>query len=110
MIIDDVTPALQAEADNVDKDAKAGSDKLMAQRPVQNFIKMCIPVGSTLQFTQSVDTCVVISGRKDSYQDEEISLTALTKKLLDTDRPLRPAPYWQFEGKKLKDIYDDTYE
>ena len=110
MIIDDVTPALQAEADNVDKDAKAGSDKLKAQRPVQNFIEMGIPVGSMLQFTQGDDTCLVISGRKVSYQDEEISLTALTKKLLDTDRPLRPAPYWQFEGKKLNDIYDDTYE
>jgi hypothetical protein len=110
MIIDDVTPALQAEADSVDKDAKAGSDKLKAQRPVQNFIEMGIPVGSTLQFTQGDDTCLVISGRKVSYHDKETSLTALTKKLLDTDRPLRPAPYWQFEGKKLNDIYDDTYE
>ena len=110
MIIDDVTPALQAEADNVDKEAKAGSDKLKAQRPVQNFIEMGMPVGSTLQFSQGDDTCLVISGRKVSYQNEETSLTALTKQLLDTDRPLRPAPYWQFDGKALKDIYNETYE
>jgi len=110
MISEDVTPSLQAEADKVDTEAKAGSDKLKAQRPVQNFIEMGIPEGSVLQFTQGDENCTVLNGRRVSYNGEDISLTALTKKLLDTDRPLRPSPYWLFNGRKLTDIYNDTYE
>ena len=44
------------------------------------------------------------------FEDEECSLTALTQKLLDIDRPLQPSPYWTFEGKKLSDIYEETYD
>jgi hypothetical protein len=109
MTIEDVTPSLKAEAENIDKEAKAGSDKLKAQRPVQNFLEMGIPINSSLQFTQGEETCAVVNGRKVNYRNEEISLTALTKRLLNTDRPLRPAPYWLFNGRKLSDIYNDTY-
>ena len=101
---------LQAEANKVDTEAKAGADKLKAQRPVQNFIEMGIPEGSVLQFTQGDEKCTVLNGRRVSCNGEDISLTALTKKLLDTDRPLRPSPYWLFNGRKLTDIYNDTYE
>ena len=110
MISEDVTPTLQAEANKVDAEAKAGADKLKAQRPVQNFIEMGIPEGSVLQFTQGDENCTVLNGRRVSYNGDDISLTALTKKLLDTDRPLRPSPYWLFNGRKLTDIYNDTYE
>ena len=110
MIIKDVTPSLQEEANKVDTDAKAGSEKLKARRPVQNFIEMGIPEGSILQFTQGNETCTVLNGRKISYQGEETSLTALTKKLLGTDRPLQPSPYWQFGGRRLTDIYNEIYE
>ena len=110
MITEDVTPTLQEEANKVDTEAKAGSEKLKARRPVQNFIEMGIPEGSVLQFTQGNENCTVINGRKVSYQGEETSLTALTKKLLDTERPLQPSPYWQFNGRRLTDIYNETYE
>lgn len=110
MITEDVTPTLQEEADKVDTEAKAGSDKLKARRPVQNFIEMGIPEGSVLQFAQGNESCTVINGRRVSYQGEEISLTALTQKLLGTGRPLQPSPYWQFNGRRLADIYNETYE
>lgn len=110
MIIEDVTPNLQAEADKVDTGAKAGADKLKARRPIQNFLEMGIPEGSTLHFTQSEDTCTVLNGRRVSFNGENISLTALTKKLLNTERPLQPSPYWLFDGRKLTDIYNETYE
>jgi len=29
---------------------------------------------------------------------------------LDTDRPLQPSPYWTYQGKRLIDIYDETYD
>ncbi|HWS40918.1 MAG TPA: GIY-YIG nuclease family protein [Arenimonas sp.] len=106
MVIEDVTPALQAQAEKVDTEAKAGAEKLKARRPVQNFIEMGIPEGSVLQFTQADETCHVINGRRVSYNGEEISLTALTKKLLNSERPLQPSPYWLFKGRRLTEIYN----
>lgn len=110
MISEDVTPALQEEANNVDREAKAGSDKLKARRPVQNYLEMGIPEGSILQFTQNEETCTVLNGRRVMYQGEEMSLTALTKQLVGTERPLQPSPYWLFNGRRLTDIYNETYE
>ena len=110
MISEDVTPQLQKEADSVDSESKDASNKLKSRRPVQNFIEMGIPVGSELVFTAGEATCSIISGRKVQYQGEEFSLTGLTKKLLGTDRPLQPSPYWTYEGRKVTDIYNETYE
>lgn len=109
MITEDVTPSLQEEASKIDAGAKAGSEKLKARRPVQNFIEMGIPEGSLLQFIQGNEICTVLNGRKVSHQNEEISLTALTKKLLGTDRALQPSPYWKFNGRCLTEIYNETY-
>jgi len=110
MITEDVTPTLQKEAESVDREAKLGADKLKARRPNQNFIEMGIPEGGILQFSQGEETCTIINGRRVSYNGEEISLTALTKKLLDTTRPLQPSPHWFFNGRCLNDIYNDTYQ
>lgn len=110
MISEDVTPSLQEKANKVGVEAKAGAEKLKKSRPIQNFIEMGIPEGSVLQFSQSDKTCTIVNGRRVSFEGEKTSLTALTKKLLETERPLRPAPYWLFNGKKLDDIYNETYE
>lgn len=109
MTVEDVTPSLQAEADSVDKDAKAGSDRLKAARPAQNFIEMGIPEGAQLNFTKGNEVCTILNGRRVSYQGEDTSLTALTQKLLDSKRPLRPAPYWLYNGKPLSELYEETY-
>jgi|GEM_PF-5021570 len=78
MVIDDVTPQLQEEANRVDVEAKHASIRLKNRRPMQYFLEM--------------------------------GLTALTQKRLDTNQPLQPSPKWTFEGKKLSEIYDETYE
>ena len=110
MVVEEVTPELQKAADKVDEDATEASRKLKARRPVQNFIEMGMNVGDILQFTKGEHTCKVLSGRRVKFEDEESSLTALTQKLLGTDRPLQPSPYWTFAGKKLSDIYEETYD
>ena len=110
MVVEEVTPELQKAADQVDEDASEASRKLKARRPVQNFIEMGMNVGDILQFTKGEHTCKVLSGRRVEFEDEESSLTALTQKLLGTDRPLQPSPYWTFSGKKLSDIYEETYD
>lgn len=110
MVTEDVTPQLQAEADSVDVGAEDAAKRLKARRPVQNYIEMGIPVGSLLEFSDGETTCKVISGRRVVFEGEDYSLTALTKQLLDTDRPLQPSPHWKFNGRRLSDIYDETYE
>jgi hypothetical protein len=110
MVVEDVTPVLQAEAATVDAGAEEGAKRLKARRPVQNFVEMGIPVGSTLTFSDDATKCTVTSGRRVSFEGEETSLTALTQKLLETDRPLQPSPHWSFAGRKLSAIYDETYE
>lgn len=110
MVTENVTPQLQLEADAVDSTTKEASKKLKARRPVQNYLEMGLSVGSILEFTQGDSTCEVISGRRVKYNGEEYSLTGLTKKLLDTDSPLQPSPYWSFEGKRLSKIYEETYD
>ena len=110
IITENVTPTLQEEADSVDVEARAGADKLKSRRPGQNFFEMGLPEGALLQFTQGDETCTVISGRKVSFNGEAMSLTALTQKLLDTDKALQPSPYWQYAGRRLNAIYNETYE
>ena len=110
MVVEEVTPELKKVADKVDEGAAEASRILREARPVQNFIDMGMDIGDVLEFTKGDSTCKVVSGRRVEFNEEEYSLTALTQQLLDIDRPLRPAPYWTFEGKKLSDIYEETYD
>ena len=109
MVVEDVTPQLQHEANSVDTESQSASNKLKSRRPVQNFIEMGIPVGAELYFWDGEAICRVLNGRKVEYQGEEYSLTALTQKLLETSASLQPSPRWTYRGKRLSEIYDETY-
>lgn len=110
MIVEDVTPDIRNEADKVDVDSKEASEKLIKRRPRLDFEEMGIPVGSVLQFTQGNASVIVLSNRKVSFDGEETSLSQVTKQLLDNDYYVQPGPYWMFDGKSIRDIYNDTYE
>ena len=111
MITEDVTPALQKEADEVDVESKEASKKLKARRPSYNFSEMGIPIGAILNFTQSSQESVEVANeRRVNFKGEIKSLTAVTKELLKVSYRMAPGPYWTYEGKLLKDIYNDTYE
>ena len=111
MTTEDVTPAMQKEADEVDIESKEASRKLKARRPSYNFLEMGIPIGSILNFTQSPQESVEVANeRRVSFKGEIISLTAVTKELLNVNYRIAPGPYWTYQGKVLKDIYNETYE
>jgi len=110
MAVEDVTPAIQKEAESVDEGSKEGSRKLKARRPNLNFVEMGIPIGSTLEFIHSDATVEVVSERKVMFQGKEMSLTAVTKELLNNDYPVAPAPYWSLNGKTLSQFYNETYD
>ena len=111
MTTEDVTPALQKEADEVDIESKEASRKLKARRPSYNFLEMGIPIGSKLYFTQSSGKSVEVANeRRVSFKGEIISLSAVTKELLNISYRISPGHYWTYEGRVLKDIYNETYE
>jgi len=109
MITEDVTPTLQREADSIDPETRSSSNKLKSRRPVLDFLEMGIPIGSTLNFSQSDLKCIVTSNRRVEYKGEDFSLTKLTQTILDLSHQIQPSPHWLYEGRKLKDIYDDVY-
>lgn len=111
MAVEDVTPALQEEAEAVDREAKDASSKLKARRPNLNFTEMNIPIGSELYFTQLNNEVVkVTSERKVEFRGEETSLTAATRTLLGLSYSVAPGSYWLYRGRVLRDIYNETYE
>lgn len=111
MADEDVTPALQQEADAVDVEAKDAANRLKARRPNLNFIEMGIPVGSELRFYQAPhETVMVASGRRVEFRGEETSLTAATRDVLGISYSVNPSQYWSFQGRSVHDIYNETYE
>ena len=109
MKLEDMTPAMQREAEQVDTEAKASSEKLKRQKkPRMNFADMGIADGSPLVFRDG-QPCFVEDPRHVRYDDTVFSLSALTQKLMDIEWAVQPSPYWTFNGKNLKDIYDETY-
>ena len=82
-----------------------------SKRPRMNFLEMGIPLGGWLQSLPPLpqDQCKVISDYKVEYEGEHWSLSQLSKFLLDVDHSLRPAPYWQWQGTTLLDLYEGTY-
>ena len=71
---------------------------------------MGIPVGSVLTSSDNTTTVTVTGPKKVRGADgEETSLTAATRALLGSDHNVAPSPYWTFQGKPLREIYDETY-
>jgi hypothetical protein len=80
-----------------------------ARRPNLNFKEMGIVMGSVLHFTEGDATVTVSGKRKVTLNGEEMSLSAATRQLLGLDYSVAPGPYWTYDGKMLRAIYDETY-
>ena len=113
MAIEDVTPSVQKEAENVDLEANISSEKFkQKQRPRMNFVEMGMELGENLTFERDQIECTIYSDTKVKYNDEIYSLTGLTKKLLGEDgtkRRRRGTKWWFYKGRNLVEIYNETY-
>ena len=112
MKLEDMTPAMQAEAEQVDVQAKASAEKLKrSRRPNLNYIEMGIPIGSTLLYQGDGETtCTVADGRNVSFEGRTLSLTKLTKELRQQpDRPIRGPAHCSYNGRLLGEMYEETY-
>ena len=110
MKLEDVTPAMQAEAESVDVEAKASAEKFKRdRRPPLNYLEMGIPVGSMLIYEgDGQTTCRVADGRKVSFEGRTLSLSSLTRELRG-GAPSSGPSYWMYNGRPLNDIYEETY-
>ena len=110
----EVTPTVSAEIDkSVSIAEKEASEHYKKKRPPLNFLEMGIPIGAKLIFTYGDVSAeaYVSSDRKvkPTFGDEEISLTQLTRKILEIDYNIQPTRYWSYEGRSLNDYYNETY-
>ena len=80
------------------------------RRSKMNFEEMGIPDGAVLVFVKNKEIRVYVNGiDKVLYNNQETSLTPLTRELLNLSYNVQPSRYWTYEDKALRDIYEDTY-
>jgi hypothetical protein len=109
MCIEDVSPSVKTELNKVDEVSRDSGERMKQKRPNLNFDEMGIPSGSILHSNFNHETCEVVDAKKVSLRGETMSLTRATREKIGLDYSVQPSPYWVFEGKILREIYEDTY-
>lgn len=107
--VEDATVEIANMASTIPDEEVQAAKQYKARRPNLNFAEMGIPTGSVLHFTESDATVTVANDKKVYLSGEQLSLTAATRQLLQLDYSVQPGPYWTYEGKSLRDIYNETY-
>jgi hypothetical protein len=111
--IKEITQEVNSQSDlELDESSVEAADQMQKRRPRFNFFEMQIPVGSTLVCNSTGETAKVLSENTVEFRNETMSLTRATKISLNYDNSFRiaPGPYWTFNGRKVRDIYNDTYQ
>lgn len=111
--VDEITSEIEhsIESDATSADLQAAEHLKKSRRPKMNFLELGIPDGSVLVHKNGTSQATVVSAKLVMFEDEECSLTAATRKVmgLSDDYPIQPSPYWTFNGKTIKEIYDEFY-
>lgn len=106
---EDATQEVLGQKSDIDPESAQAAVALKARRPNLNFTEMGIPEGSVLQSVEDETTATVTGPRKVNFRGEEMSLTAAKRIMLGLDYSVAPGPYWTFNGRSLRDIYNETY-
>jgi len=110
MALEDVTPAVQKEAEQVDTDARDAAERFKkARRPRLNFLELGVPIGSTLKFTDGPQACTVVDQYRVEYEGEPWTMMRLAQTWLGIDRRIRGSTFFTFNGRRLSDIYNELY-
>lgn len=112
--VDDITAEFerQIESDVTAVDKQSSENLKAIRRPRMNFSELGISVGSILDFRDGQTQVKVLDEKKVEFEGKPSSLTAATRKVLGLpdDYPLQPSPYWYFNGKSVKEIYEAYHE
>ena len=108
---EDVTQEVTEELNNeLTVDDREAVVQFKSRRPRLNYYELGMKPGDKLVFIDDRTKEVTITDeRRVSYEGEQYSLTAITIKLLNLPYNISPAGHWEFNGKKLQDIYDERY-
>ena len=92
-------------------DLQAAEHVKQARRPRMDFLELGIQVGSVLIATQAGEEAVVVGPKTVSFKGQDCSLTHATRKVLGLpdDYSIQPSPYWTFNGKTVKEIYEEFH-
>ena len=110
--IENVSNLVEQEAEVIDQVEIEAGQAYARKRPNFNFIEMGIPTGSEIYFNTDGEAATVISEKLVLFRGEETSLTNATRMALGEGYAynVAPGPYWTFNGRKLRDIYNETYQ
>lgn len=106
---EDATKVVDAQPSPVDAESLAAGREMVNRRPNLNFEEMGIPMGSVLTSKHGPTTVTVVAPRRVTLDGEEMSLTAATRQVLQLEYSVAPGPHWLFEGRSIRDIYEETY-
>ena len=100
---------IESKVDQVDKQSAQNLKDI--KRPRMDFYELGIPSGSVLISKDGSMQVMVLEAKKVQFDSALISLTEATRKLLDLPEgyPIQPSPYWTFNGKTVKEIYDEYH-
>ena len=106
----DVTPQFNKKlAEKLDPGDLEAVKTFERRRPRHNFREMEIPVGSKLVSVHTGEEATVIGDRNVSFRGEETSLTEASRTAADRDHIRAPMGHWKFEGRSLRELYEETY-
>ena len=102
-------PLSTKQTNTISEIERATSEGLRKRRPNLNFSEMGITPGCVLNAIEGEETATVVSDRKVSFRDQTMSLTHATRVCRDLSYTVNPCPYWLYSGRRLSDIYEETY-
>ncbi len=111
--VDDITEQVEQtiESDITAADKQSAQTLKESPRPRMNFHQLGIPNGSILISKDGQHQAEVAGEKKVIYQDSMCSLTSATRKILGLpdNYPLQPSPHWTFNGRTIKEIYEEFH-
>ena len=106
---EDATSSVAHQPVEVDRQSLEAADQLKSRRPNLDFVEMGIPIGDVIDSALGNITVTVVTSKKVKLGEEELSLTAATRKVLGIDYSVQPTPHWLYKGRSLRELYDVTY-
>jgi hypothetical protein len=103
-----ISEQISKKTSEADKQANINYIK---RRPNFNFVEMGISVGETIVFADDSKPveAEIVSDRLVKYDGKEYTLTKLTAELLGLSYSVAPMPWWKYNGKSLREYYNETY-
>ena len=93
------------------EDRQSATKLTNARLPCMNFYVIGIPKDSVLVSKDGQFQATVVEERKVMFDNRVCYLTSATRQILNLadDYPIQPSPYWTFNGRTVKEIYEEFY-